>query len=71
MTSRMKFLVAYMKARAAFEGVEWKLTDSYLRRHFERGFRTFFGVTLGDDGSLLADDQQPDFFAKYQREDRN
>jgi hypothetical protein len=54
-----------MKSRAAFEGVEWSLTTAYLQRHFDQGIRTFFGVDIDENGDLLSDSQQPDFFEKY------
>jgi hypothetical protein len=62
----MKKLARYMKERAAHEGVEWQLTEDYLQAYFDRGVRTFFGVQVDGKGVLLADDQQPVFFAKYQ-----
>lgn len=61
----MKKLVAYMKSRAAFEGVEWKLTAAFLQQSFDQGIRTFFGVDIDEKGNLLSDVQQPDFFKKY------
>jgi hypothetical protein len=60
----MKQLYAYMKQRAAFEGVEWKLTVTFLQKQFDLGIRTFFGVDVDDQGNLLRDIQQPEFFAK-------
>ena len=44
-----------------------ELTPKFLEKHFKQGVRTFFGVTLDQEGSLLSDDQQPTFFAAYQR----
>jgi hypothetical protein len=61
----MDKICAYMKERASFEGVEWKLTPAWLQRHFALGTRTFFGVEVDDGGNLIADLQQPKFFAKY------
>lgn len=63
--SKMKNLVDYMSKRAAFEGVEWTLTEGFLQAHFNQGIRTFFGVEIDGAGALIRDDQQPDFFEKY------
>jgi len=60
-------LCTYMRARAAFEGVKWKLSREYVQSHFDRGCRNFFGVELDDHGKLLRDEQQPDFFKNYRR----
>jgi hypothetical protein len=65
--NKMKKLACYMKARAAFEGVEWQLTAAFLQQHFDQGIRTFFGVGIDEKGSLLSDVQQPDFLKKYHR----
>lgn len=51
--------------------VEWALTDGFLQNYFDRGVRHFFGVTIDKSGKLLSDDQQPDFFKKYQQRVRN
>jgi hypothetical protein len=64
--TRVNALCTYMKARAAFEGVEWKLTHEYVQSYFERGCRNFFGVEINDRGELLSDEQQPAFFKSYQ-----
>lgn len=69
--NRMKKLVHYMKSRAAFEGVEWSLTGSFLQQSFDQGIRTFFGVDVDEKGDLLADSQQPDFFETYHRKMRS
>lgn len=58
-------LAAYMKLRAEHEKQQWKLTTRFLEQHFKRGVRTFFGVHLGENGELLADEQQPAFFEGY------
>ena len=72
MTSRkMKALSDYMQARAAFEGVKWVLTESYLQQQFDAGIRVFFGVRITSAGELLADDQQPIFFETYRQATRN
>ena len=67
----MKSLVDYMKARAAFEGVEWALTEGYLQVHFDHGVRDFFGVAVDARGELLSDSQQPGFFKAYRQGVRN
>ena len=61
----MKRLVDYMKARAAFEGVEWSLTEDLLQMHFDHGCRLFFGVEVNARGEPLCDSQQPGFFKTY------
>jgi predicted transcriptional regulator len=54
-----------MKARAAYEGVVWKLTNNFIQRNFDVGIRTFFGVQIDNAGNLLEDTQQPEFFRQY------
>lgn len=65
MNAKLKKLVDYMKARAAFEGVEWSLTAGFLQAHFDHGTRNFFGVEVDERGALLRDRQQPGFFETY------
>ena len=71
MTAKLKKLVDYMRARAAFEGVEWALTEGFLQVHFDHGTRDFFGVEVDACGELLRDSQQPGFFNTYQHGVRN
>jgi hypothetical protein len=68
-----KMIFDYMAARAEMEGVEHSLPRDFYHISHERGVRTFFGVTLDDDGNLLEDVQQPAFFLEYQaqREEEN
>ena len=63
----VKALYEYMKCRAAFERVEWKLSVAYLQEGFDTGCRTFFGVELAENGTLLADNEQPKFFREYRK----
>lgn len=65
--NKMKSLASYMKERAKHEGVEWRLSEAFLQVQFDQGIRTFFGVVLDEGGRILSDDQQPDFFEKYQQ----
>ena len=71
MRAKLKKLVDYMSERAAFEGVEWALTESFLRVHFDCGTRDFFGVEVDARGELLRDSQQPGFFETYRHCVRN
>jgi hypothetical protein len=63
--TKMKVLCAYMKKRAVHEGVEWALTEGFLQHYFDRGTRCFFGVEIDDEGQLLRDEQQTEFFKRY------
>jgi hypothetical protein len=62
----VKQLLDYMQARAKMEGVRHDLPLGFYQVAYEQGTRTFFGVTLDDDGNLLEDVQQPVFFREYQ-----
>ena len=68
MKQKTEQLAAYMKMRAAFEQVDWKLSTKFLEAHFRAGTRNFFGVKLDDAGRLISDAQRPEFFAAYEEE---
>ncbi len=55
----------YMKSRASFEKMEFKLDKTFFEAGFVLGVRNFFGVELNNKGNLLNDVQQPEFFKKY------
>lgn len=61
----MNKLSQYMNVRAQFENVQWELTPQDLEPYFDKGVRSFFGVTIDDHGNLLSDEQQPSFFNSY------
>jgi hypothetical protein len=61
----MNKLSQYMNMRAHFENVQWELTEQDLKPYFDKGVRSFFGVTIDDNGNLISDDNQPSFFNSY------
>jgi len=61
----MNKLSQYMNMRARFENVQWELTEQDLKPYFDKGVRSFFGVTIDDNGNLISDDNQPSFFNSY------
>ena len=63
--SKVKSLYDYLMARAAYEKVDWALSKEFFTCGFDFGIRGFFGVQIDDDGTLLNDVQQPEFFATY------
>jgi len=64
-------LISYLKKRSVVEGVEFNLDDEFFINHFNGGIRTFFGVTVDNNGFPLFDEQQPndsfydDFLFEY------
>ena len=61
-----KMIDAYMRVRAEEEGVGYELTPNFFEERIVAGFWKCFGVTFAE-GKLLGDDQQPAFFAKWNR----
>ena len=61
-----KMIDAYMRVRAEEEGVGYELTPNFFEERIVAGVGKFFGVTFAE-GKLLGDDQQPAFFAKWNR----
>ena len=59
-------LIAYMKKRAAAEGVIFDLDLDYFQGVFNFGVRDFFGIKLDDKAQMIFDDQEPQegFFKK-------
>jgi hypothetical protein len=57
----LTILFDYIKARADFEGAEFKLELNLFNSGYEKGCRTFFGVTINDLGFPLHDEQEPQF----------
>jgi len=55
----LKHLISYLKKRSVVEGVGFNLDDEFFINHFNGGIRTFFGVTIDDNGFPLFDEQQP------------
>jgi hypothetical protein len=60
-------LDAYMRFRAADEGVEYDLSPDFFANAIEKGCELFFGVEI-QDGKLVADEQQPKLFKKWKRD---
>ena len=63
--SKVKSLYDYLMARAAYEKVGWALSMEFFTCGFDFGIRSFFGVLIDDEGTLLTDVQQPEFFSSY------
>jgi hypothetical protein len=61
-----KMIDAYMRVRAEEEGVQYELTPTFFEEIIVAGVVKCFGVTFAE-GKLLGDDQQPAFFAKWNR----
>jgi len=55
----------YMQKRAESEGMSHELDCDFYGEFFGKGMRDFFGVIISDDGRLLQDKQNPDFFETY------
>jgi hypothetical protein len=62
---KVKSLYNYLMARAAYEKVDWGLPMVFFSHGFDLGMRCYFGVLVDDDGTMLADYQQPSFFDSY------
>jgi len=58
-------LDAYMRFRAAHEGVGYQLSAEFFADVIELGVIKCFGVTFQND-QLLADEQQPELFRRWQ-----
>lgn len=56
----------YIQSRAHWEEVKFALDKTFFESAFDVGCRTFFGVTLDEDGNLLEDVQFPEFFENYE-----
>jgi hypothetical protein len=58
---------AYIRTRARAEGGRYELTADVFTVGLREDVRKLFGVTVGDDGRMESDEQQPrhDFFADY------
>lgn len=59
-------LYRYMIKRAAFEKVPFEFDVTTFERWFDAGIRLFFGVELDENGTILGDRQQREFFRRYQ-----
>jgi len=62
---KVKSLYNYLMARAAYENVGWEIPMTFFSHGFDLGVRCYFGVLIDDEGTMLADDQQPAFFNSY------
>lgn len=54
-----------MKARAAYEKTRWGLSQQFIELQFNNGIRVFFGVAVNEDGELLWDEEQAEFYYVY------
>ncbi len=55
----------YMTARAAHEGVQYRLDPEFFLIGLEFGVRNFFKVSVNSTGELYQDDEQPEFFRTW------
>lgn len=55
----------YMKERAAHENMKFELDKKFFLNHFTIGVRRFFNVYLNDDGQIIRDTENPEFFKYY------
>lgn len=55
----------YMVVRAKQEGLSHELPVDFYEGLFELGTRTFFGITIDDQGHLIEDKQNPKVFQQW------
>lgn len=61
-----KNLYEYMKERAKSENVKFDLDLNFFEMNYRLlGVKTFFGVTIDNNGKILQDIQNPVFFVQY------
>jgi hypothetical protein len=60
----------YMTARAASEGKRHTLPRALYEAWFDLGIRTFFGVRVNASGTLIEDQQNPEFFKAWKGTER-
>ena len=53
----------YLKIRAFSEGENFELDVEYFEQLFNDGIREFFGVKVNDEGEMIEDTIQPQFFS--------
>jgi len=62
----------YMQKRAESEGVSHELGLNFYSTSLGKGVREFFGLTISNDGHLIEDKQNPEFFKTYlNKEDKS
>jgi hypothetical protein len=62
-----KNLDSYVRYRAGREGVGYSLSEKFFREALRGGVRSFFRIAVGEDGSLISDDQFPEWFKEWKR----
>ena len=53
----------YLKIRAFSEGENFELDVEYFEQLFNDGIREYFGVKVNDEGEMIEDTIQPQFFS--------
>lgn len=61
----------YMVQRAAFERMEHSLPRQFYRDALRQGCRSFFKVQVDDEGNVLCDDENTEFFTIWKEQKRN
>ena len=57
----------YLKIRAFSEGENFELDVEYFEQLFNDGIREFFGVKVNDEGEMIEDTMQPQFFSIWRK----
>ena len=57
----------YLKIRAFSEGENFELDLEYVEELFNDGIREFFGVKVNDEGEMIEDTIQPQFFSIWRK----
>ena len=57
----------YLKIRAFSEGENFELDLEYVEELFNDGIREFFGVKVNDEGEMIEDTIQPQFFSNWRK----
>jgi hypothetical protein len=58
----------YVRFRSIKQGVSYALSPDWFRQALRVGCRRFFGITIGERGTLIKDVECPDFFEEWKRE---
>jgi hypothetical protein len=59
----------YVRFRAIKEGVQYSLSEEFFRDALEAGYRLFFNITVAENGQLMRDDEHPEWFQEWIRDE--